>query len=104
MVSLNNAVYMATLCLDPSNYTRPSTNRLRSVPFQGANTGSSPVGCTICRHGGMVDTRALGARARRRAGSSPVVGTSEVVQLQSTAARSSKKTVQGSNRSSNDAR
>ena len=64
MVSLNNAVYMATLCLDPSNYMRPSTNRLRSAPLQGANTGSSPVGCTICRYGGMVDTRALGARAK----------------------------------------
>ena len=37
-------------------------------------------------------------------GSNPILSTSEVVQLQSTAARSSKKTAQGSNRSSNDAR
>ena len=46
---------MATLCLHPSNYMRPSTNRLRSAPFQGANTGSSPVGCTSK----AVDNRAV---------------------------------------------
>lgn len=32
-----------------SNYMRPSTNRLRSAPLQGANTGSNPVGCTIAQ-------------------------------------------------------
>ena len=54
---------------------RPSTNRLRSAPFQGANTGSSPVGCTICERGVMAATRRLERRAERRAGSSPVART-----------------------------
>lgn len=54
---------------------RPSTNRLRSAPFQGANTGSSPVGCTICGRGVMAATRRLERRAEMRAGSSPVVRT-----------------------------
>ena len=56
---------------------RPSTNRLRSAPFQGANTGSSPVGCTICRYGGMADALVLGTSIERCAGSSPVTGTRE---------------------------
>lgn len=81
---------------------RPSTNRLRSAPFQGANTGSSPVGCTracnalliedylfsrcwaslktayvLCRCGGMVDTLGLEPSIARCAGSSPVIGTND---------------------------
>ena len=53
----------------------PIDKRPKSSPFHGEVTGSNPVGSTICRYGGMVDTLVLGTSIERCAGSSPVAGT-----------------------------
>ena len=55
----------------------PIDKRPKSSPFHGEVTGSNPVGSTICRYGGMVDTLVLGTSIERCAGSSPVAGTRE---------------------------
>ena len=90
---------MATLCLDPSNYMRPSTKRQGRHPFKVQIRVRLPLGVpghinallrglfikrcwaslktarVLCRCGEMADTLVLGTSAARRAGSSPVIGT-----------------------------